>query len=363
MPDGTFSESVVSASPNNLDQLIGLSEEISALVRTGLPLEESLFLKSQAERGKIGNHLRQLAERLGTGQSLADAVRHDPVFPPVFAAVVEAGIKSGNLSGALDSLTECVRSLRDARLFLLRSTLYPLVLFTSLWVVFAVLVVFIAPPFIQFFESYRQPFFLFEIIHYFTADNRAAWAFMFVVPVLIWACYIFWSIRSARSDVIQSLGSSSLFRWLPWVGRAAVELQKTAFARILAMLVRSSVPLDQAILLAAKSCHERYWSRDSLEALQRRIVDGKSNVYPKSVVSPLIEWSLGISDQQMMLEGIDHYAAMVRTRAGLLLAKCEMFLPAILVFILAVLIGACYVLTVFYPHIHMLYFLAKPSIS
>ena len=362
MTDKVLSESVVSASPNNLDQLIGLCEEISALVRTGLPLEEALFLKSQAERGKIGEHLRQLAERLGTGQSLADAVRNDPVFPPVFAAVVEAGIKSGNLASALDSLTESVRALRDARLFLLRSSLYPLVLFTSLWFVFAFLVIFVVPSFIRFFDAYDQSFFLFEVVHYFAAHYGAAWVFVFGVPILIWTGFTFWTIRSARSDVIQSIGSSSLFRWLPWVGRAAVELQKSAFARILAMLVRSSVPLDQAILLAAKSCNEQYWSRDSLEALQRRIVDGKSNVYPKSVVSPLIEWSLGISDQQMLLEGIDHYAAMVRTRANLLLAKCEMFLPAVLVFILAVLIGACYCLTVGLPPIYILNFLAEPGI-
>jgi len=355
-------ESTISASPTYLDQLIGLSEEISALVRTGLPLEESLLLKSQSERGKIGAHLRHLAERLGTGQSLADAVRDDPVFPPVFAAVVEAGIKSGNLAGTLDSLTECVRSLRDARLFLLRSSLYPLVLLTSLWFVFAFLVVFAAPSFIQFFDAYGQSFFMFEVVHSLSAHAGVAWTFVFGVPVLLWAGYLFWTIRSARSDVIQSIGSSSLFRWLPWIGRAAVELQKTAFARILAMLVRSSVPLDQAILLAAKSCNEQYWSRESLEALQRRIVDGKSNAYPKSSVSPLIEWSLGISNQQMLLEGIDHYAAMVRIRSGLLLAQCEIFLPAVLTFILAVLIGACYFLTIGLPHIYILNFLAEPGV-
>jgi len=349
-------------SPNNLDQLIGLCEEISALVKTGLPLEESLLLKSQAERGKIGEHLRQLAGRLGTGQSLADAVRDDPIFPPVFSAVVESGIKTGHLSGALDSLTECIRSLRDARLFLLRSTLYPLVLLTSLWFVLAFLVLFIAPRFVQFFDAYDQPFALSEVVHYLTTSDAAALFFIFGLPVLAWVCYIFWAIRSARSDVIQSIGSSSLFRWVPWVGRAAIELQKTAFARIFALLVRSSVPLDQAILLAVKSCNDRYWSQESLEALQRRIVDGKTNVYPKSVLSPLIEWSLGISEQPMLLEGVDHYAAMARTRGNMLLAKCEMFLPATLVFILAVSIGACYCLTVFYPYLHILQFLADPNV-
>jgi len=357
-------ESVVSASPNDLDRLIGLGEEISALVRTGLPLEESLLLKSQAERGKIAEHLRGLAEQLGTGQSLADAIRSDPVFPPVYAAVVESGIKSGNLSAALDSLTDCMRSLRDTRLFLLRATLYPLVLFTTLWCVFAFLVFFVAPSFVSFFESYDQRFFLFDLFHSLTHNEVAMWSFVLGIPALIWVGYIAWAFRSARSDVIQSVGNSTLFRWIPWIGRAAVEMQKAAFARILAMLVRSSVPLDQAFLLAAKSCNERYWSQDSLEALRRRIVEGKANAQerttlPKSAVSPLIEWSLGISDERILLEGVDHYAMMARTRAGLLLTKCEMFLPATLTFIIAVLTAACYVLTVFAPYFQILYFMAE----
>ena len=354
-------ESVMSATPNHLDRLIGLGEEISALVRTGLPLEETLLLKSQAERGKVAEHLRSLAEQLGTGQSLADAIRNDPIFPPVYAAVVESGIKSGNLSAALDSLTDCVRSLRDTRLFLLRAALYPLVLFTTLWFVFAFLVIFVTPQFASFFESYGKTLFQFNVVPYLTSSVSAMCGFVLGVPVLIWLGYIVWTIRSARSDVIQSIGNSTLFRWIPWVSRAAIEMQKSAFARILAMLIRSSVPLDQAFLLAAKSCNERYWSQDNLEALRRRIVDGESSAYPKSVISPLIEWSLGIPDEKMLLEGVDHYATMARTRASLLLTKCEMFLPATLTFVIAVLTGLCYVLTVFAPYIHILYFLAEPA--
>ena len=352
-------ESIVSASPNQLDRLLGLAEEISALVRTGLPLEEALLLKSQAERGRIAEHLRGLAEKLGTGQSLADAVRNDPVFPPVFATVVEAGIKSGNLSAALDSLVDSIRSLRDTRLFLLRSTLYPLVLFTSLWFVFVFVVVFVAPQYVIMFEGYGKNLVLSDAIRWLAGDCFAAWGLALGLPALAWILYFCWTIRSARSDVVQTVGNSTLFRCIPWIGRAAIEMQKAAFARILATLVRSSVPLDQAILLAAKSCNEKYWSHDTLEALRSRIVDGKANTYPKSAVSPLIEWSLGIPDEKILLEGVDHYAAMSRVRAGLQFTKCEMFLPATLTFIVAVLVGACYVLTVFGPYIQMLYFLSE----
>ena len=352
----------VSASPNHLDRLIGLGEEISALVRTGLPLEESLLLISQTARGEVAKHLRGLAEQLGTGQSLAEAIRSDPIFPPVYAAVVESGIKSGNLSAALDSLTDCIRSLRDTRLFLLRATLYPLVLFTTLWLVFVFLVLFVVPQFVSFFEAYDKTFFLFDAVHVLTGSTVALWSFVLGIPVLVWAGYVGWAIQSAKSDLIQSVGNATLFRWLPWVGRAAIETQKAAFARILAMLIRSSVPLDQAFLLAAKSCNERYWSQDSIEALRRRIVEGHANAYPQSAVSPLIEWSLGISDETMLLEGVDHYAAMAKTRASLLLTKCEMFLPATLTLIIAVLTGACYVLTVFAPYIYLLHFLSEPKL-
>ena len=351
--------------PNNLDRLIGLGEEISALVRTGLPLEEALLLKSRAERGKIAKHLGELAQKLGTGQSLADAVRDDPVFPPVYAAVVEAGIKSGNLSCALDSITDCVRALRDARLFLLRSTLYPLVLFTSLWFVFAFVFVVITPQYISFFEPEGRTLFPAAAVHYITSSAATIWGFALGLPILIWVLYLVWAVRSARSDVVQMVGNSTLFRWIPWIGRAATEMQKSAFAQILATLIRSSMPLDQAILLAAKSCNEKYWSRDSLEALRKRIVEGKASAQskttlPKSVISPLIEWSLGMTDERMLLEGIDHYSTMARTRAGMLLARCELFLPAALTFIIAVLIAACYVLTVFTPYFQMLYLFAEP---
>lgn len=367
MSEISISESHVVGGTNDLDRLVGLCDEISALVRTGLPLEESLLLMGRARRGRIGRQLREMAETLGTGKPLAEAVRNDSSFPPVFAAVIEAGIESGNLSGALDSVSESVRTLRDTRLFLLRSSLYPLVLFTSLWLIFSFLVFAVVPKFSYFYESYDQSFILFD---FFQSIRMSEWGmplFTFGVPALLWLVYLCWSYCSARKNVIQSAGFSLMFRWMPWVGSASVELQKVAFAKILAMLLRSSIPLDKSILLAARTCNDRYWGKESIEALRNRVVRGKSDAdttpaYPKSVLSPLIEWTLGISNQKMLLEGIDHYAKIARTRADLLLSQCEMFLPAILTLILAALIGLCYFMTVLWPYVHILNFLTEPKL-
>ncbi|GHT40203.1 hypothetical protein FACS189443_0200 [Planctomycetales bacterium] len=368
MSNVSFSESFVAGQKNDLDRLVGLCDEVSALVRTGLPLEDSLRTMSQLHGRRIGWRVRELADQLGTGTSLADAVQNDPSFPPVFASVIEAGIKSGNLSGALDSISDAVRQLRDTRLFLLRSSLYPMILFTSLWLIFAFVVLLVTPGFISYFESYDKHFILFDGIRFLAADGVRMLVFTVAVPAVLWLLYFLWSIFSARNNVIQSAGSSGLFRWMPWVGSAAVESQKACFARILAMLVRSSMPLDKAILLAAQASNDRYWGKENLNSLRQRIVQGQNrergskHPYPKSILSPLIEWSLGIPNQKMLLEGIDHYGKIAKIRSEMLLAKCEMFLPAFLTLGLAVLIGVCYFMAIFYPYIHILNFLAEPKL-
>lgn len=362
----TVSESLVVGHANDLDRLVGLCDEISALVRTGLPIEEALCLMGRSRQGRIGRKLQELAQTLGTGKSLAEAVQNDPDFPPVFAAVVEAGIESGNLAGALDSLSASVRTLRDTRLFLLRSSLYPLILFTSLWLIFSFLVFAVVPRIFSFFNALGESFFLYDIFQSIEKSDYGIPAFTFGVPAILWLLYFLWGFLSARNNVIQSADSSRLLHWMPWVGSATVELQKTSFAQILSMLLRSSLPLDKAVLLAAQACNDRYWGRESLESLRSHIVLGKSekkseHPYPKSVLSPLIEWSLGISNPKMLLEGIDHYAKIARTRADLLLSKCEMFLPAFLTFVLAALIGLCYFVTILWPYVHILNFLSLPS--
>ncbi|GHV09437.1 hypothetical protein AGMMS50229_19640 [Campylobacterota bacterium] len=334
--------------------MIGLCDEIASLVRSGLPIEEALLSKSRDERNQLGKHLKKLADELGNGKALVDVVRDDPVFPPVYAAVIEAGIQSGNLAGALDSIVQSARLLRDSRVFLIQAALYPLVLFTSLWTVFTGMFLFVGPRFAAFFDEYQLTTPLLGIMKWGTADFSLALWVMSAVPAVLWLIFLVWCIRSARGNVIQSAESLTFFGWVPWLGQAVVQLQKMTFARIFAMLIKSSVPLDQAILLAAKATNDRYWSKESREQLLQRITTGKGENYSRSVISPLIIWAAGIPNQAILAEGLELSARSARTRADLLIAWCEMILPVVITFGFAVVIGVCYCLTVIWPYAQML---------
>ena len=347
-----------------LDHLIGLCDEIAMLVRAGLPIEASLAeggSRFSEGSGAISKHLAQLAEQLGTGQSLADAIRDDPFFPPVYAAVVEAGIRSGNLADALDSVAGSARTLRDCRSFLVHTALYPMVLFTTLWLVFTGLFLFLGPRLADVFESYRITMPMSGVMQWAAANTSNALVVMLLVPVVLWAVFLLWFAHSSKGDLIQSAGRTGFFHWIPWLGRATRQMQEATFAQIFAMLIKSSVPLDQAILLAAKATCDRYWPRENLEQLRQRITAGKEKPYPRSPISPLIIWSLGMTEQAVLTEGLEYYAKMARTRADLLIARCELILPGVVTFAFAALIGACYCVTVIWPYTRILEVLSNFS--
>jgi len=357
-----------------IDRVIALCDEISALVRAGLPIEEALLVKSSCGCRKIREHLRQLAEKIGEGQPLADAIRNDKILPPVYAAVVEAGIESGNLAGALDTAAECAQTILNARQFLIRSAIYPLVLFTSLWCVFCGLFFFAGPRIARFFDAYQATTLLLDTMKWCESHLQEWLVVMFAVPLVFWILFFIWIFRSARGTLIQSAGRWSLLGGVPWIGKAAVQLQKMTFAKILAMLVRASVPLDKAILLAARASNDRYWSKETQERLRLLLTENAAldnsqrkndsqtkeskesltAAFPRSPTTPLILWTLGIANQTLLAEGAEHYARLSQSRAEQLIFRCELFLPGIITLCFTIALAVCYVLTVFLPYTELL---------
>lgn len=353
----------------SLEQLIGLCDEMSALVRAGLPIEEALTRSgkiSVKKHAQTKADLERLVKELGVGTSLANALRDDPAFPPVYGAVVEAGLRSNNLADALDSIAHNARILRETRLFLIRMCIYPIVLITLLWLVFASVFLFTGPRFAAFFDNFEATTLTLGWMKWVARNPGMFLGVTFAAPLALWIAFAFWCVRSAKGTVLQTGGFRTLFGWIPWVGRATVQLQKMSFARISAMLLRSSVPLDEAILLAAKATNDKFWSNENREQLRRYILSGVhknegekkyslTQKLPQTPLTPLIVWMLGIPKQEVLVDGLEQYANISYGRAKSLIAKCELLLPEMLTLFCAVLIGACYILTIFWPYTELLY--------
>lgn len=77
-------------SPISLGQLVALNEEMAALVRAGVPLEQGLGEIGRDMPGRVGEIATQLGERMQAGESLSQILATDEkVFPPVWRAVAD----------------------------------------------------------------------------------------------------------------------------------------------------------------------------------------------------------------------------------------------------------------------------------
>src|SRR5882672_11228734 len=91
----------------SLDDLIALTDEMSALVRAGVPLERGLAHASADLSRHSGKVAADLSARMQAGESLPRALADFPkTFSPVFRAVVDAGLRTGRLPAALEGLAK-----------------------------------------------------------------------------------------------------------------------------------------------------------------------------------------------------------------------------------------------------------------
>ena len=113
--------------PLNLDELAVLNDELAALVRAGVPLEPGLTRLGGEMPGRLGRCARELAERLGRGESLDDGLADPRMgFPRMYVAVLRAGLRSGRLAPALELFAETLARLRDTRRAVVGALVYPL---------------------------------------------------------------------------------------------------------------------------------------------------------------------------------------------------------------------------------------------
>src|SRR5206468_4630939 len=111
--------------------LIAFTQQLSALVDAGLPLERALGILSEvAASPRLRQIVQEVAQSVRAGSTFADALaRHHPrPFSRLYVNTVRAGEKGGVLEVALRRLAEHLESMRELREAITSAMIYPAVL-------------------------------------------------------------------------------------------------------------------------------------------------------------------------------------------------------------------------------------------
>ncbi len=237
----------------SLDEWIALNGEITALTRSGIPLEWGLAETGRSLDGRLGRVVRALADRMRNGQSLSDAIEAEKDgLPSIYRAVVNAGMRSGRLTSALEKLAEIAVEHAETRRAIADALFYPMIVVLAGYALFLLLILYTIPTVKDTFLLFRMP--IPAVVSWLVAAGRwarywAPWPPLFVILTT------FGMIASTRSTVFDDRRSSGIFGFLRRFGmRTLLDHTRTSiFADLLALLIEHHVPFPEAIELAAEA--------------------------------------------------------------------------------------------------------------
>ena len=354
------------ASPNStisLDHLIALNDEMAALVRAGVPLEQGLVELGQEMPGRLGHLSTSLGRRLQSGQSLSSALASEGErLPAIWRAVVEAGLRSGNLSAALEALATSGRRVAETRRAAIVALVYPLLILLLAYLSFLFLVTHFAPVTLRAYEDLTQRSEPLLSTFVWLGQSAKWWAVW--LPLALLLAYAYAWYRSTRATLSISWLGRVASRIIPSSATALRDGRMASFAEILALLLRQQVPLHEAIILAADACGDpaRFrWSHDVAARLRRgeRLATSDACLAP---FPPLLGWLIAYGSESATLsQALTDLAARYRDRAERAANWLTVYLPVCA----TVVVGGAVVMlqgaALFIPICRLLYQLGMPA--
>lgn len=377
----------------SVDDVAMMTRQLATLVGAGIPLVESVgALIEQMEKLQLKRVLTQVVDRLNEGSALAKALEaHPRVFSNLYVSMVAAGEASGTLEGVLERLADFLESQSKLRGKVGAALAYPALMLFIGSALITVMMVVVVPKVTAIFESLDRalPWYTEALIgtsHAISSNQMLGFVvsmltftftrsalrdykesertkkLVFVVLALVSAALLVMCAFAVESlgayavgvalGVVAGLALAWAIAWvatpdgratkdgfmlrLPVVGALVRMLAVSRFARTLATLLRSGVPLLKAMEIVKNVLDNGKLER-VIEIAAGSIREGESIAGPlkrSGDFPPIVTHMIAVGERsgqlEQMLENVARaYDSQVETRVQALTSLLE---PLMIVF-------------------------------
>ena len=227
-----------------------VTRQLATLVKSALPLEESLLAVSQqTDKPKVRNIMLGVRSKVMEGHTLADSLAEYPnSFPELYRATVAASEQSGHLDAVLERLADYTENRQQMRSRTLGALLYPVMLFVVCVAIIAFLLVTVVPKVVEVFRNSEAELPLLTQALIAGSDFLRDWGIVLLIAVGL-ALWLF--RRWLRAEANRRRWHDFLLR-LPLVGKIVRGSNTARFARTLSTLTASTVPVLDALRIAGE---------------------------------------------------------------------------------------------------------------
>lgn len=257
--------------------LLTFTTELATLLGAGLPLDRSLnILSSISESKDMKNIVQSILKSIREGSSFSDALqRHPKVFPRLYINMIRAGEAGGVLDVVLDKLNEFLESSKELKEHIFSVMIYPTILIITGGISIIILLTYVLPKFSVIFAELGGSLPLpTQILLTFSNILKSYW--WIVLSVLITGWIIF------RNYIKSYTGR---YKWdafkLKMMGEVIRKLETARFCRTLGTLLKSGVPLLQALNNARDVISNKVIA-SAIDAVSAGAKEGKGIALPLS---------------------------------------------------------------------------------
>ena len=285
-----------------LDDLVVFSRQLATMVESGITLVQALhILSEQSENKYLSQVTLQIKEDIESGSTLHDSLsKHPKIFSNLYVNMVKAGETSGLLDEILDRLSSYLEKSSALQRKVKSSLVYPAVVISMAILITTVLLIKVVPTFKGVFATLGGTLPVPTQILIGISDVLRRF-FLFVVIAFVLLAFLFKQYINTRPGRHQF--DSRLLR-LPVFGPLFRKVVVAKFARTLATLVKSGVPILNALEIVGKTCGNVV-VEETITNTRNSIREGEPIAEPLSkgrVFPPMVVRMISVGEQTGQLE-------------------------------------------------------------
>lgn len=316
-------------------ELAIFSRQFATMINSGLSLLRSLnILAEQTESKALSEVIKEVRNDVETGSSLSAALeKHPKVFSDLYVAMVRAGEIGGNLDHVLIRVAETLEAQVELRGKVKSAMTYPVVVFTMVLLIVSAMLIFIVPMFKKLYD---------ELGGKLPAPTQMLIGISNVVKNFWWLIAILaiggvFGLRAwKKTDRGEMIWDTFLIK-VPIFGPLFHKVALSRFTRTLAELIRSGVPILEALDIVSQTVGNRVISAAILD-VQTSVREGESIARPlleHSVFPPMVVQMMAVGEETgaidtMLLKISEFYDQEVAAAVDALTSLIEPLLIAVM---------------------------------
>lgn len=287
-----------------LPELALMTRRLATLIGASMPIYEAVTTLMEQERpGELRSVLSRVRDRLAEGSGLAAALSQEAgLFSESYISMVAAGEASGALDLVLERLATFLEEQEAIRTRVTSALAYPMLMIIVGCGVMLFLLGFVIPKITTVFADNKAALPLITVILIkVSAGVRKGWW----LALLLAAGAVLLYRNMAKKESFRLRRDRFMLR-LPGIGALLQKLILARFAKILALLLSSGVPVIRAMEITGEAVVNRGYRSFLGESRMELIEGGKlsASLAKSALFPPLLVHMIGIGEQSGTMEAM-----------------------------------------------------------